>query len=245
MNEQPKHDQLRFPVHYENGRVAGVFYSVDAQIVSARVPSLGVHPLVIAGKAFVSLAWFDYERSDFGSYRELSLGILVDREQRLWRQAARLALGSATGKLLSLGSYVLALPVTSPTARDAGVTLAGLPKTLMELPLTWTGTHLDATALEGGERVLTMRIPLGRGPVCPVPALVIYSRLNERLLSTKITTRFRPQMDWVGRPWLTVENEAHPLGALTRDLGLERAPCLGIVHGVIRTAALHAPEPVT
>lgn len=238
-------DAVRFPVQYENGRTASIFYAIDAGRVQGHLPTADLHPVLLAGKAFISLAWFDYERSSLGSYRELSIGIVVDRERVPWKFATSLALGSAFSHWLTLGSYVLALPVTSPLARDAGLTLGGLPKTVMELPLTWSHGLLDATAVNDQQRILTMRIPLGPGPTCRVPALVVYSRLNERLIRTRVTTQFRPQMDWVGRPRLTIECEAHPLSVLIRDLGLETAPCIGIAHGLIRKAALHAPEPVT
>jgi hypothetical protein len=238
-------EELALPVEYENGRTASLFYAIDARRARSFLPNPDVHPLVVAGKAAVSLAWFDYERSSLGSYRELSIGIVVDRERTLWRLASRFALGSAFTQWLTLGSYVLALPVTSPLARDAGVALAGLPKVLMELPLTWSKGLLDATALDEGRRVLSMSIPLGPGPTCPVPALVVYSQLKEQLLRTRVTTHFYPQMDWVGRPRLTVENAAHPLGELAHRLGLETAPCLGIAHGLIRSATLHAPELAT
>jgi hypothetical protein len=237
-SEQPNVIVPTFPVAYGKSRVVSLLYLVNATQARQRLATVGMVPLTLGNKALFSISWFDYEASELGPYRELSVGLVTDSQPDLLKTAK----SALVSRYLTLGTFVLALPVTSPLARTAGVEKLGLPKTVMELPLTWSKGVLDATALEDSKRVLSMRIPLGFGPWTRIASLIIYSRHHGELLRTTIVTDFRPQIDLVGRPRLTVEDRGHPLTQELDQFDLETAPCLGIIHGPMKAAKLLAPE---
>jgi len=242
----PKGDSLandapQYPVCFRNSRAASAIYRVNSERARARLENTGTYPLVIGGSALLSITWFDYAESDLGAYRELSVGIIVNPTGSLLRTAAAALLLRA----FTLGAFVIALPVSSEAARAAGVNHLGLPKTLLQLPLTWTSRYLDATAMDGQQRVLTMQLPLGFGPKIRVPALVVFSNLERQLLRTTVQTEFHSQIDLVGRPQLRLEAPDHPLCRELAAFDLERTKPLAVVHGPIQSASLLAPEVVS
>jgi hypothetical protein len=226
-----------YPVNYGRARVASLIYLVSPVTAQTALFGISMRPFRVGKHALLSVAWFDYESSDFGPYRELSIGVVVDSDTN----TLRTAVSALTNRFFTLGTFVLALPVTNTEAAVAGVQHLGLPKTKVDLPLTWSKGVLDATVVDQSRRILSMRIPLGIGPSPKVPALTIYSVRGGRLLRTRVETDFRPEIDLVGRPRLSVEERSHPLSQLVDRFGLERAPCVGIAHGDIRSAKLLAP----
>jgi hypothetical protein len=238
--EQTHHTFPAFPVEYGEGRVCSLLYLVDATQARRRLVDTGVFPVTVGNHALLSITWFDYARSALGPYQELSVGLVVDSQKSL----LRITTSALLRRFLTLGTFVVALPVTSALACAAGIEKLALPKTLMELPLTWSRGVLDATALVDSKRVLSMRIPMGIGLRTSVPSLVIYSRREGTLLRTTVKTDFRPQIDLVGRPRLTIEDARHPLSQELSHWHVETAPCLGIAHGPLAAAKLFAPEAV-
>jgi hypothetical protein len=221
--------------------VASVLYLVSAKAACEALAQTSLLPLSVGKHALLSVAWFDYETSAFGPYRELSVGIVADSERNVFRTAV----SALTRRFLTLGTFVLALPVSNAAAATAGLQQLGLPKTFAGLPFTWSKGTLDATVVDDSKRVLSMRVPLGLGPSTRIPSLTIYSRHRGELLRTQVETNFRPQMDWVGRPRLTVEERGHPLSQLFERFDVEHARCVGIAHGDMTSARLLAPEIVS
>jgi hypothetical protein len=236
----PPESQPTYPVNYGRARVASLIYLVNPVTAQSALSEISMHPFRVGKHALLSVAWFDYESSDFGPYRELSIGVVADTDPNVFRTAV----SALTNRFFTLGTFVLALPVTNTEAAVAGVQHLGLPKTKVELPLTWSKGVLDATVVDQSSRILSMRIPLGIGPRPKVPALTIYSVNGGQLLRTRVETDFRPEIDLVGRPRLSVEERSHPLSQLLSRFKLESAPCVGIAHGVISSAKLLAPIPV-
>jgi hypothetical protein len=226
-----------FPVTYGRSRLASALYLVEERCFGTLLPEIPLHPVRLGNRGLISLTWFDYETSDLGPYQELSIGIVVDAHRGL--------LGTSWNALRAaptLGTYVLTLPLSNEDARRAGVEHLGLPKVLMDLPLSWSNGSLDAAALQGGHRVLSMNVPLHFGPKTRVPRLTVYSKLDGRLLRTVVETELAVQMDFVGRPRLRLEEPNHPLCQVISALGLTTAPCLALFHGKIQSARLLEPE---
>jgi hypothetical protein len=230
--------QPQFPVSYGASRLASALYLVDVRPFEPLLADVPLHAVHFGNKGLVSVTWFDYERSDLGPYQELSIGIVVDTNGSLVGTSLNALLRAAP----TLGTYVLALPLSSEEARRAGVEFLGLPKELMQLPLTWSKGRLDATALVDGRRILSMDLPLHFGPKARVPQLTVYSRLAGRTLRTVVETDLSVRMDFVGRPRLRLEAPDHPLCQTLTRLGLPEARCLALFHGAIRSAQLLAPQ---
>ncbi|MGC4068138.1 MAG: acetoacetate decarboxylase family protein [Polyangiaceae bacterium] len=228
----------QFPVQYGRSRLASALYVADARRFEHLLADLPLRAVRFGSQGLVSLTWFDYESSALGPYQELSIGIVVDTNRSLFDISLKALLRAAP----TLGTYVLALPLSNEDARDAGVRYLGLPKELMQLPLTWSKTRLDATAVKDGLRVLSMTLPLHIGPRTRVPRLTVYSKLDGRTLRTIVETDLAVQMDFVGRPRLRLEAPEHPLCVMLTRLGLPAARCLALFHGTIRSAQLLAPE---
>jgi hypothetical protein len=101
-----------------------------------------VRPLTVAGRGLVGTAWVDYGPGGVLQYRELLSAVLVRRARR---------------PLVS----IVDIWVDSPTSRDGGRELWGIPKELAELDVTATGARADTIA---EARLATgLRLP-GRWP---------------------------------------------------------------------------------
>lgn len=229
--------ELRYPVSFRNSRVCSVLYVVSARAAEAHLAGTLARPVLLGNKALLSVTWFDYGASDLGSYSEFSVGVLCDTQAHIVKSVSAAVLG----QVLTLGAYVLALPVTLERARKEGVERLGLPKTLLDLRLGWAPRLLEASALERGERVLSMQVPLRFGLKVTVPSLVVYSNLGGALLRTSVATEFRPQVDLLSRPRLRLEAPDHPLCTLLKSFSIDQAACVAIVHGPMPTASLLAP----
>jgi hypothetical protein len=225
-------------VVYRDSRAAAVLYAIPLALAERSLAGTDLRPICLAGYAVVNAAWFDYGESTIGAYREFSLGVMASQEKLRIATVAQLLLGKAG----AVGAHILALPVDSELARAGGVARYGLPKTLVDFSLGWTKSSLTATIETNARQVLAMQLPLHRGIPAWLRQLVIFSRLEGRLLTTTISTRWFAQIDLVGRPRLAVEDRSHPLGELVTQLGLETAPVMAIVHGKLVRAEL--PEAV-
>lgn len=235
--ELPRKSDLRYPVAFRNSRVCSVLYVTSGQAAERHLAGTLARPVIIGHSALLSLTWFDYADSDLGAYREFSVGVLCDTQGSVFKSATMAVLR----RVMTLGAYVLSLPVTSELARLEGVERLGLPKTLLDLRLGWTPRLLDARVLDRGERVLGMQVPLGFGPKISVPTLVVYSKLGGELLRTSVATDFRPRVDLLSRPRLRLEAPDHPLCALLQSFSVDQATCVAVVHGPMPTASLLAP----
>ncbi len=230
--------EIQPPILYSQSRAAAVLYAIALETAEMLLDGTGLVAVNLGGFGIVNAAWFDYGASSIGPYREFSIGIMASRERLRISAAANLLRGRAG----SVGAFILALPVDSEVARSGGVALYGLPKTRLDLALRWSPRRLDAAPYnEEGKPIFSMQLPLGFGVPCWVRQLLIYSRIEGRILATSISTSWFAQIDLVGRPRLTVENRHHPIGQLVTSLGLESARPLAIVHGKLQYAELPPP----
>ncbi len=248
---------------FDDGKVACVLYRVPLAPLLQRLEGTGLCPVLAgASHGLVTLTWFDYGGSGLGPYGELALGIVVTgRPTRglrhladLWQLsplAGKLSpltrrlgpLMSRLGPLVSdgeLGAWVVSLPVTSETARAAGIEVFGYPKFLCEMAFTWSVGCLNTTLLCEGRRILSMRVPLGPGIPVPVGRLITFTRRDTQLLKTEIPVKWRGTLARAHGLQLELEAPEHPLSRDLQALGLP-AEALAVLHGGGYQATLNAP----
>ncbi|KAA9161345.1 acetoacetate decarboxylase [Amycolatopsis acidicola] len=134
------------------------------------------------GKAIVATAFVDYLPGSLLPYHELLAGVLVRQGRRV-------------------GLSITDIWVDSPTSRDGGRELWGIPKELAEFKLvhepTFTGTASDSSLLAEAEvRPVTPGLPLP----FPVTGTVLQT-LHDELARTPV--RARGRIRWANGRWRT------------------------------------------
>jgi len=172
------------PILYRDASVAQLYYRVRPALAAATLPE-GLEPLVVAGRALVVLAIFDYRETTIGPYGELGLAVMAKREgaRISWRRALRTRFVAPQ----TLGLHVLNLPVTMERARAAGVELWGYPKYVTSID-----TDFDARGLRcrlGDE--LRLEILGRRGLVAGGLPMCTLSASDGRWLRTVVRTSGR------------------------------------------------------
>ena len=145
---------IQLPITYEDGSLLTLMYRIDPSVAAAVVPP-AFEPMTVLGKALVIVAAFDYRQSTIGPYGELGVGVQVKRKGSSpsvlkWARDPR--------QQDEQGIWVCSLPVTTETARTAGIEVWGYPKYLCEMESSFTRKGVRFRL--GDE----LRIEMGRGP---------------------------------------------------------------------------------
>lgn len=113
------------PILYRDATLLTLIYRVDPARAKACIPFMAIEPWVVAGKALAMLCMFEYRDTSIGPYNEIGFGILARRTGSTpsWIHALR-----DMRPVKDAALYVTNLPVTTESARAAGVDLWGYPK---------------------------------------------------------------------------------------------------------------------
>jgi hypothetical protein len=232
---------LEFPISYPNSRLCSVLHCIPLEPVRQWLAPVGLHPVALGARwGLMSLTWFEHHDSSLGSYRELGVGVFVSTR----RSAVATLLGALRGHGDGLGTWMLALPVTSEVARAAGVQLAALPKTLNEVHLDWSSDRLSASLWDGGAPILSMDVALGRGLPIPVHRLCMYSRSQNQIIETTLKCRSRATVSVLAQATMTTPNPSHGLLQPWAKWIARRRP-VAVVWGHLLNGSILAPRSIT
>ncbi len=176
------------PILYRKARAVMALFAAERQPLEALLhdPELELVPLA-GGKPAVAVAFFAYEETSIGPYHEAAVATFV--APKALGVPARPALDMALPlRWRRVGMYILHLPVTTSIANAAGREIWGLPKFVTDIPIDWQEGHIRAAVLAPGSSapLCTLEGELGRGRSLPLRAILLYSRLNQELIATRV-----------------------------------------------------------
>ena len=116
---------LELPICYYDGTMIGLVYRPAMARARLLLEQTPFEPMSVAGRAAALLMAIDYRETTIGRYREVALGIQV---QRRGTAPSLLGLARDPREQPDQGLYMVNLPVTSRRALDAGRHLWGYPK---------------------------------------------------------------------------------------------------------------------
>jgi len=139
--------------YYDNTSLVAIFLAS-----SSKVLQLLPHPLMrpvemIPGRCIVAFGAFEYRKTDFKPYNEVSISFLISfgKRQIPGITAIKMMLSRATS------SYVWQLPVNTEHARAGGVDLFGYPKFLAAIDFEKSNDWITCTLREGDQDILQLR----------------------------------------------------------------------------------------
>jgi len=232
--------EIDLPVRFPRSTMVSILYAVPLASLEGALPP-ALCPVSIGNRrAVMAVSWFEHHQSSLGTYREFGLGHWVSSRPL---DVPTLTLG-LLGRRSAIGAYMQRLYVTSSAARDAGVELASLPKSLAEIAFTPLGRALDATLVIGGERAMFMHIPLGRGIPIPLLELTLFS-LHQRQL-VRSTLRCGSILT-LSLPRVPPPELATGPSAVTSELRkwFAGAAPLSVVSGELLGGSMGLPAPVS
>jgi hypothetical protein len=113
------------PILYTDASLLGLVYRVDPALARPLVGDAPFEPWTMLGRAITVACFFEYRATSIGPYGEIGLAVLV---RRAGTEPSRLGALRDLRDAHDAGLLVVNLPVTTETARAAGVELWGYPK---------------------------------------------------------------------------------------------------------------------
>jgi hypothetical protein len=211
-------------LYYDNSNMIAMFW-VDYDAAQAMVGPQGLAAIRFAGgKALVALAFYEYRETAIAPYNEVGVAIAALPKGCT---APALPLLSLFYKLdcNRAGFYVVDLPVTTAAACAAGREVWGYPKFVTPISFSLQGSKFSGTVSDpdGQGSLLSLSGTAGVSVPGPLLDLVLYSRLDGKLLRTLVNTRGGGKMGLGGSIRLVVSDSEHVMSRNLRALGLENA----------------------
>ena len=237
---------ISLPILYYDVSVFQAFFLVDRERAEEKLRGTGLRPVLLGGRAFAGLAFFEYRQTSIGPYNEVGtvLAVYPDRESSQPKTLFDILRPSAERKN---GFHILDLPVTTAGACAAGRELWGFPKFVTDIPLTFEGRRFSGSVLDPDRRtpILTLDGRYGRGPRLPGIDLVLYSLRSEEMLRTVVTTDSRMTTSTGRGLALTLGDSDHPMARNLRDLELDGRRPIVVQNAEYFRSRLPAGEPIT
>jgi hypothetical protein len=146
----------RVPLFFPSLSCVAAVYTASTERALELLPDRRMRPVeVMPGRCLFAIAGLDYRQGDLGPYRELALAVPI-------------AFGSHPLPLLdavrhgfarAFSGYVWQMPVTTAAARDAGLGLAGFPKTLADIRFDVDDRQVQCSLHEMGAVSVTLLAP--------------------------------------------------------------------------------------
>lgn len=139
--------------YYDNTSLVAIFLASRSKIKQL-LPHPKMKPVeIVPGRCIVAFAAFEYRKTDFEPYNEVSISFLITLGKRSIPgiSAAKMMLSRATS------SYVWQLPVTTEHARAGGADLFGYPKFLANIEFNKQNDWIACSLAEGNQEILQLR----------------------------------------------------------------------------------------
>jgi hypothetical protein len=235
---------VRLPITYQEASGFGSWHTASLEAVAALLPSPVLHPARwFDGRGLVSVDVFRYREAtwtaDDGRTRRMTPYGEVGVSVGVTRGAAPRGLPALRDRV---GGLVVALPVTTREARDAGRELWGLPKSTADMEFEEAPGRQEVRVAEDGAVLLELAVA-ARGPLLPTRRrMTVYSSRDGELLETVVPVRgLRQVRPGTGAGRLTLGD--HPVAELLHGLGISPAPIAGFRWAELRST-LPAGRPV-
>lgn len=202
-------ERVALPVEIREASAWSAMFSVPAASARSMIEYSGLEVFTpFPGRSVCALAFIRYLDGDLGPYHEFAVAILVR---------------SPEGRGNKPGAFIHRLPVNQPFTLEAGRTIWGFPKELMDIEIIGSGSKVQCALRDHGQPVVEMRTSTGM----PTPGRGAGSAIDAYAHIDGITRRTRWQMRPAGvgvRPAGTsVVLGQHPIADELRALGLPKA----------------------
>jgi hypothetical protein len=148
--------------YYDHGSLAAIC-TASTRRVRRLIPHPDLIPIELTpGRCLVAFAAFEYRKTDYGPYNEVSISFLASHRKRPFPliTPARVLLSRV------IPSYVWQLPVTTEIARAGGVELFGYPKFIADIDFSKSTEQVTCSLSVSGSDILRMSgrvLPTKRG----------------------------------------------------------------------------------
>ncbi len=210
---------LGFPSICGDASASLGFFLVSSRAANALIRDSGFEVAQVApGWAVFSLTCVDYRESDCGEYREISMAFFVKKTGRsfgipyvgTWLDIIR----------NKAATYVWKLPVTSQLACDAGVQMWGLPKTVEDIDMDFSGDYVTFNLHIDGQRVLSYTVRAVGKRSRPHKVSTLYSVYEGSPHVTRFVHKYGSMGTQLRGGALSLGT--HPIAEQLRGLGLPR-----------------------
>jgi len=220
---------FELPIYYLRDDFFGLFFTANADKISAILPSPNLHPIILPnGKAMIAIAAYNYMETSIGSYGEVVAGIPCVYGKKPFPYTGVIA-ALLESKYPGFGILVHHLPVTKIEARDAGRGEWGYTKFIADMAFHITPEYLECCMHEETNHILTLRVQRKGIYVEDTKPITTYSVKNHQLIKTIIpqkgTKRFclKPNDSFI-----TWGN--HPMAESIKQLDISEYPFMSIYY---------------
>lgn len=223
---------VELPILYYDDSNLMALFRVDYDKAQRLVAPQGLQAVRFAGgKALAGVAFYEYRETTIADYREVGVAIAVVPKGVESPALPMLSMFRQLDKN-RLGFHILDLPVTTPMACAAGREIWGYPKFVTPIGFALGGNRFEGTVSDpdSGAQLLRLAGRTGPGVSGPLLDLVIYSRLEGRMLRTLVNTRGGGRICLPGTIRLEVNSSTHPMAQRLAALGLSNARPALVLH---------------
>ena len=208
--------QVDLPAMYYRDDSFMAVFGADYVAVRARLPSPELYPVTLpGGRAMVAVMAFNYQQTSVDPYGEVGIGPLCT----YGRQGPPILPLALESHYPGWGGFVLHLPVTTLTARDAGRVAFGYAKFVADMDFEKRPAYQRVRLSEGGSHILTLTVQQRGLPIKDNRPLITYSVLDGELLKTTVPTRAVYQLGLAPGSG-TMELGEHPVADQLRELDI-------------------------
>lgn len=194
------------PVIVRDASAGTVMFEVDAVRAQELLPGEAFEVVESApGRAQLNLAIIDYRDNDLGDYLEVGVTLFV---------VPRGVEGAEAG------TFITHLPVDQHFTCEAGKGIWGFPKTVEDISLSYTETHVTVTLTMDGLQVLRLTLPRGGDDEMPQMPMTTYTVIDGVPHATAFSQGGRGSQVQAGDEGVSLELGEHPLATQLADLGL-------------------------
>jgi hypothetical protein len=139
--------------YYDNTSLVAIFLANSSK-VKQLLPHHRMKPVeMLPGRCIVAFAAFEYRKTDYEPYNEVSISFLISFGQRHIPgiTATKMMLSRATS------SFVWQLPVNTEHDRAGGADLFGYPKFLADIDFEKSNNWTTCTLRDGNQEILHLR----------------------------------------------------------------------------------------
>ncbi len=216
---------VELPICYYDASMIQAFYWCDKDKVWPKLYGTGLMPAnFFGGKILVGIAFFEYRKTDIGSYNEVGLAIGVVPIHNKTPMFTSLDF-LTKAKNRRVGFYIVDLPVTTESASIAGRELWGYPKFITKITMDFNESEFSSSVLSPKSKnaILTFKTPLKKGMTTNAFDLVLYSNHHDSILKTIVTVKSKVQTFFGSKAKLTLEDTNHPMAKNIQDFEIDRS----------------------
>jgi len=220
-------ESVHMPVEIRSARACSALFSAQEAPARQLLTGTGLAPVrTVPGRTLCALAFVQYTDGDLGPYHEFAVALLCRQPKRR----------------NTIGAYIHWLPVNQSFTCEAGRSIWGFPKEILDIDLSLTTRTKQCIVRENGQTAIALRI----APGIPVPARPRTTPITAYTWREGVLRRTPWRMDPAAlraRPGgASLHLGNHPVAEQLRTLGLSRTALTTTEIGTLRMSFDDAEE---